>query len=117
MPEAIPADAIPVRQHDYEQHPDGLVTVLVPKFTSALARRLLVPLLRRPHIRMHLDAVGSAAWLAMDGRASVAGLVSLVRERFGGTEEDAARRVTLFLRQLGREGSIILVVSTEATTG
>ncbi len=114
MPGSLPPDAIPERAHDFEQHPDGMVTVLVPRFTGTLARRLLVPLLRTPHIRMHLDAVGSAVWLAMDGRTSVAQLADLVRRRFGGTDAEAVRRVALFVHQLHREGSIALTVRHDA---
>lgn len=109
MPEALRPDAIPVRQHDFEQHPDGLVTVLVPKFTGTLATRLLMPLLAKPHIRMHLDAEGSTVWTACDGRTTAADLAGLVRDRFGGTPDEARDRVERFLRSLSREGSIALL--------
>jgi hypothetical protein len=110
MPDAAFAAAIPLRKHDFEQHPDGLVTVLVPKFTSRLARRFVMPLLKRPDIRMHLDPVGSTIWLACDGNTTVAQLTALVGDRFGVEPAAADKRVALFLRQLGREGSLAFVV-------
>ncbi len=110
MSEAFPPDAAPVRRHDFEQHEGGLVTVLVPKFTGTLSRLLLVPLLRTPNIRMHLDAEGSAVWTACDSRTTVRQLAELVQGRFGGTAHEAEARVGRFLRSLAREGSIAIIV-------
>jgi len=109
MPDAAFNAAIPLRQHDFEEHPDGLVTVLVPKFTSRFARRFVMPLLKKPCIRMHLDAVGSAIWLACDGRTNVARLITLVGARFDLDPAASDKRVALFLRQLAREGSLSFV--------
>jgi len=107
------AAAIPLRQHDYEEHPDGLVTVLVPKFTGRFASRFVMPLLKKPRIRMHLDAVGSAVWLACDGRTTVAELTTLVGTRFHMDPAASGKRVALFLRQLSREGSVTFVVPSD----
>jgi hypothetical protein len=116
MPDAAFAAAIPLRQHDFEEHPDGLVTVLVPKFTGRFARRFVMPMLKRPDIRMHLDAVGSAIWLACDGNTSVAQLAALVGGRFGLEPAPAGERVALFLRQLSREGSLTFVAPAADTS-
>jgi len=102
--------AIPRRQLDYEEHADGLVTVLVPKFTGRLARRVIVPFLKKPFIRMHLDAVGSTVWLACDGETDVARLAAMVAERFAMEPAAAAERVALFLRRLAGEGAVAFVV-------
>jgi hypothetical protein len=109
MPDPAFAAAIPLRQHDFEEHPDGLVTVLVPKFTGRFASRFVIPLLKQPCIRMHLDAVGSAVWLACDGRTNVAELTTLVGARFDMDPAASGKRVALFLRQLAREGSLSFV--------
>lgn len=106
-------DAIPVRQHDFEEHADHLVTVLVPKLTGRLARRFLLPLLAKRQIRMHLDAVGSIVWLACDGRTTVGRLTALVQERLGLTHDAARERVQSFLRQLAREGSLTFQVPAD----
>jgi hypothetical protein len=114
MADPLPMTVIPLRQHDFEQHPDGLVTVLVPKFTSPLSRRFLVPLLKKPDIRMHLDAVGSAVWTACDGSTSLHQLAEMVRSRFGGTPDEARERVQRFLLSLRREGSITFIAPADA---
>jgi hypothetical protein len=98
--------AMPLRRHDFEQHPDGLVTVLVPKFSSRLARRFVLPLLAKPVIRVHLDEMGSLVWLACDGQTTVARLTELVQQRLGVAPPAAQQRVHTFLHQLTREGSL-----------
>jgi hypothetical protein len=82
------------------------VTVLVPKFSSRLARRFLVPLLAKPVMRVHLDVLGSAVWRACDGRTSVAELTDAVCAQSGGDAGAARRGVRAFLHTLAREGSI-----------
>jgi len=103
-------DGIPVRQHRAVDRDDGRVTVLVPKFTGRLARRLLVPLLAKPDIRMHLDELGSGVWRGCDGRTTVAQLTEAMQARFGGDAAEVRTRVHLFLRQLAREGSISFIL-------
>lgn len=99
-------DLVPVRRHRAVDREDGLVTVLVPKFTSRFARRWFVPLLARPDMRVHLDALGSFVWRQCDGVATVRTIGERVVERFGG--EPAARRldVVRFVRKLVREESL-----------
>lgn len=101
--------AIPVRQHEYLEKPDGRVAVLVPRFTSGFARRFVAPFLARPEFRMHLDALGSAVWKACDGRTTVAELARAM-EAGGGAAPDVRQRVYLFLRKLQREGSLSFIV-------
>ncbi len=102
--------AIPVRQHAFLESPDGRVAVLVPKFTSPLARKLLVPLLAKPDIRMQLDELGSRIWKACDGHTTVAALTDAVHGQVGGDAGDVRQRVHLFLRQLVREGSLSFLI-------
>jgi hypothetical protein len=93
---------VPVRQHRWEDHDDGRVTVLIPRFSGRLTRRWLMPLFRRPHVRLRLDDIGSFVWLACDGRTSVGELARALESRFGGEPADAQHRVTSFVRKLAR---------------
>ncbi len=104
--------AIPVRQHQAVDREDGGVTVMVPRFTGRWARRLLVPLLARPDIRMHLDELGSAVWRACDGHATVADITAALTAppRLPGDAGETRRRVHLFLRKLEHEGSLSFMV-------
>ena len=85
---------------------EGLVTVLVPKFTSRFARRWFVPLLAKPDLRVHLDAVGTFVWRQCDGSASLRQIAGRVAERFGGDPEARRAEVTRFVHKLVREESL-----------
>lgn len=102
--------AIPVRQHAFLESPDGRVAVLVPKFTSPLAQKILVPLLAKPDIRMQLDELGSTIWKRCDGDTTVAALTDAVHAQVGGDADHVRQRVHLFLRQLIREGSLSFLI-------
>ena len=99
-------DLRPVRRHRWLDREGELVTVLVPKFTSRLARRWFVPLLAKPDMRVHLDAVGSFVWRQCDGTASMGTIGDRVAERFGGDPEARRGDVMRFVRKLVREESL-----------
>jgi hypothetical protein len=62
----------PVRLMEEEVGTDNLVVLLLPRFTSNFAKKYIVPRLKRaPHIRLKLDQLGSASWLAIDGKRKV----------------------------------------------
>jgi hypothetical protein len=99
-------DLVPVRRHRAVDREDGLVTVLVPKFTGRFTRRWFVPLLAKPDMRVHLDAVGSFVWRQCDGLATVRAIGDRVAERFGGEREARRLDVVRFVRKLVREESL-----------
>ena len=99
-------DLVPVRRHRAVDREDGLVTVLVPKFTGRFTRRWFVPLLAKPEMRVHLDALGSFVWRQCDGRATVRVIGERVAERFGGEREARRLDVVRFVRKLVREESL-----------
>lgn len=97
---------VPVRRHRAVDREGGLVTVLVPKFTSRFARRWFMPLLAKPDMRVHLDAVGSFVWQQCDGVTTVRAIGDRVAERFGGDAEERRLDVVRFVRKLVREESL-----------
>ena len=101
-----PLDLRPFRRHRSVDGEEGGVTVLVPKFTSRLARRWFVPLLAKPDLRVHLDAVGSFVWHQCDGTASLREIAGRVAARFGGDPEARRAEVVRFVRRLVREESL-----------
>jgi len=103
----VPFDPlVPAPLCDAVDQPDGRVTLLVPRFTGRLTRRWIAPLLRRPHVRVHLDATGSFVWRQCDGRATVAEIAARAQAHLGGDADDARRRVVIFLRRLVRADAI-----------
>ena len=99
-------DLQPIRHHLWVEREGDLVTVLVPKFTSRFARRWFVPLLAKPDLRVHLDAVGSFVWGQCDGTATIRAIGERVAARFGGDAEARRLDVIRFVRKLVREESL-----------
>jgi len=96
----------PFRLYEHIFRDDNLVDVLVPRFTSKLAKKLILPKMRNPYIRANLDELGSFLWLNIDGETKVSDLVNKMKEKFAEKVEPATERVLLFLTQLYNAGFI-----------
>ena len=90
----------PVRIHAHEVGQDGKVTLFVPKFKNPALRKGLIPRGKSEHFRIHLDELGSATWLLIDGESTVGEICSRLEERSGHTVDAAETRVTRFLTLL-----------------
>lgn len=70
--------------------------------------RFLVPRLKRPTYRVHLDELGSLVWKECTGRLTVLEIAGRVHAAAGGDREALDGRVAGFVRMLDREGYIRL---------
>jgi hypothetical protein len=96
-------DLKPLRQMEFETREDGKVDILLPRFSHPIWKRALQPHWKQEFIRIHLDEMGSAIWLQVDGIINVNELCSHVQAAYpeklyppGETE----KRVTQFLSLL-----------------
>lgn len=89
----------------------GLVTVLPPRFSDPILGRLLQPYLpaERRHIRVVLEARGSALWEQVDGCAPVRDLVGVFEEVFPDDAEDSADRVCKWVYGMYHNGFVRFV--------
>lgn len=112
----MPPELVPHRLADFEESDDGRITLLVPRFRRGLLARWLQPRLKRPHVRLNLDEVGSFVWRLCDGERSLGQIVAALVEEFGEEVKPAAERLALFIRQLHRGKLLRLMqpVSSEA---
>ncbi len=83
-----------------------MLSLIVPRFRGHRLRRLAQALRIRPY-RIHLDAMGSAAWLQCDGERSVGEITARLEELFSG-QEQLDDRLRLFFGQLARGGFLEL---------
>ncbi|HNS17229.1 MAG TPA: PqqD family protein [Bacteroidales bacterium] len=90
----------PVRIHAHEIAENGRVTLMVPKFKNQVLREYLIPRNKSDHFRIHLDELGSATWLAINGESNVAEICSKLHESLGEKISPAEQRVTRFLTLL-----------------
>lgn len=98
----------PERAVDAEQEGE-LVVLLRPRFQRGPLRRWLQPLLRRPHLRVHLNEVGSFVWGRCDGGTTVAEIAEALAARFGDRVNPALERLTIFVSQMQSGGLIRLL--------
>jgi Coenzyme PQQ synthesis protein D (PqqD) len=90
----------PARGARWERRPDGLVTVLVPRFRNRLAVRWLMPLFARPDITVRLDEEGSFVWDRCDGDTTVLAIAEQLQQKIGGDADAVMDRVGRFVQKL-----------------
>ncbi|MDX9790583.1 MAG: PqqD family protein [Candidatus Kapaibacterium sp.] len=96
----------PYRLYEHSKKEDGLIDVLVPRFSDKILGKLLQPRLKNPYIRANLDELGTAAWLEIDGKQNVAQIINTLEISQGEKIQPAQKRITLFLSYLHRNGFI-----------
>ncbi len=96
-------DLTPLRQMEFEIREDGKVDILMPRFKHPVWKRALQPHWKQEFIRIHLDEMGSAIWVEVNGTIKVNELCSKVQtthpEKLHPPEE-TEKRVTQFLSLL-----------------
>jgi hypothetical protein len=98
---------IPQRVATHEVADDGNVIVFQPRFTWGPAQRLAV-YMKKPFVRVRLDATGSFFWLQCDGERTVKAIASAGKKQFGDKLADPQPRVVEFFRTLARVGFVRL---------
>jgi hypothetical protein len=93
-------EVTPVRAVDEEIDAQQQVTVLIPKVTSRLGKKYFEPMLKSPFIRLKLDEIGSASWLAIDGNKKVGDIAAEMSDKFGEKIAPVDERLTKFLTTL-----------------
>ena len=101
-------DLVPVRRVEWEVSTDGLITLLRPKFNSRLLRKHLLPRMKRPYYRIHLDRFGSTVWILCDGSRSVDEIGKGLQRKFGEEIEPVYDRLAVFVQHLDRSHFIRL---------
>ena len=99
-------DLTPVRQMEFEVNEKGNVDILLPRFKNQELKRALQPRRKEEYIRIHLDTLGSAIWLQIDGQMNVHELCQSLQvqhpEKLNPPEE-TEERVSKFLSLLYQE--------------
>jgi len=96
----------PLRNYTHQENDNGLIDVLVPRFTDKFFGKLLMPRLKNKYIKANLDEIGTQTWLLIDGNTQVGEICEKLQSKFGEAIEPAADRLTLFIQQLYRNGFI-----------
>lgn len=100
-------DLTPVLTKEHLVGEDNSVTVIIPKFSNKFIVDKVVPKLKHPYIKLNLDELGSAAWLAIDGKKKVREIAVELSQKFGDKIHPVDERLTKFLTQLYEQRLII----------
>jgi hypothetical protein len=102
-------DLVPIRIHNHKINEDGTVVILVPKFKNEKFARFFIPARKSIYISINLDALGSAVWLAMDGKKDTNTICKELTEEFGEKIFPADERIVKFLSGLYHNKHITFV--------
>ena len=107
-------DVIPQHAIGWEDGPEERAVLLVERFRKGPLARWLQPRLKRPHIRVKLDEIGSFVWRSMDGATQFRSIAAAMRERFGERAEPAEDRLQKFLILLYKDQFVKLLMPVTA---
>jgi hypothetical protein len=95
------AFCVPRARVGHEADEGGNVRLLVPRF-RARWMQWLQKRLRKPHIRVSLDEIGSVVWGLIDGRRTVVEIGEELERRFGERIRPTNERLGFFFGMLRR---------------
>ncbi len=91
---------VPIRLKEHEDIDDGRVAIIFPKFKSIRMQKFMIPGNKSNFIRIKLDELGTASWLAIDGKKTVKDICNELEEKFGERIDPVEERTTRFLSGL-----------------
>jgi len=102
-------DLTPYKIYQAEIDENGIVTVLVPKFTNKIAEKTIMPFLKHKYFKIKLDEIGSEVWKSIDSKKNVEDISKKMLEHFGEKIQPVYERVTKFLSSLYLQGYISFI--------
>ena len=91
-------DNIVVKQlMEWKDGSENRAVLLVPRFRWGPLAKWLQPRLKKPHIHVKLDDIGSFVWKRCDGKSTYSEIAKAMREEFGQKTEPAEERLKAFL--------------------
>jgi hypothetical protein len=99
-------DYVPLRSCPFGTDDQGRVYLIKEKTRNKLLKKIIAALGRSQEFHIHLDELGTAAWLAVDGRRAVLEIAADMNSAAGGAVDQAERRLAKFFAMLQRDGFI-----------
>ena len=99
-------DLTPVRLMEHQLTEEGKIDILLPRFKSRFWSEVYRNSKKGEFIYIHLDEIGSAIWLLIDGHKKVTEICTLLNEMKSDKlqpAEETEKRVTQFLSMLYQE--------------
>jgi hypothetical protein len=90
----------PFRRYLYESGESDTVTVLTPRFENKFFVKYFRNPLKPEYVKTHLDPLGSATWLEIDGTRTVQQICETLSGTLGEKISPCEERVTKYLTML-----------------
>ena len=97
---------VPVRNIEWAQDDDGKVYLIRERSKNKVIKKLIDWLNRSQFFYLHLDELGTAAWLAIDGRRTVREICEAMNEQLDENLEQAEQRLAYFMGMLKKNNFI-----------
>ena len=96
-------DYVPVQNCPWGTDEKGKIYLIKEKTRNKLLKKVIAALGRSQDFHIHLDELGTAAWLAADGHKSLLEIVAALRLPSGEKPEQAEERLAYFFSMLTRD--------------
>ena len=96
-------DYVPIQNCPWDRDKDGRVFLIREKTKNRLLKKAIGWLGRNQDFHIHLDELGSAAWLQADGRRTILELAGTLKAEFARKIEPAEQRLAKFFAMLARD--------------
>lgn len=97
---------VPMRNCPWDRDKDGRVFLIKEKTKNRLLKKAIGWLGRSQDFHIHLDELGSAAWLQADGGRTILEIGAILKAEFAGRIEPAEQRLAKFFAMLARDGFV-----------
>lgn len=99
-------DYVPVQNCPWDRDAKGNVYLVKEKTRNRLLKKIIGWLGRSQDFHIHLDELGTAAWLQADGRRTIFAIAAVLKEQFPAGIEQLESRLAKFFAMLARDGFV-----------
>ncbi len=97
---------VPVQNCPWDRDANGKVFLIKEKTKNKLLKKIIGWLGRKQDFHIHLDDLGSAAWLEADGQRTILQIGAVLKQAFAVRIEPAEPRLAKFFAMLARDGFV-----------
>ncbi len=99
-------DYVPIQNCPWDRDAKGNVFLIKEKTKNKLLKKIIGWIGRSQEFHIHLDGLGTAAWLETDGQRTMLEISGILKERPDGRIEQAEPRLAKFFAMLARDGFV-----------
>ena len=99
-------DYVPVQNCPWDKDGQGRVFLIKEKTRNKLLKTIIGWVGRSQEFHIHLDGLGSAAWLAADGSRSILDIGVVLKQGGAAAIDSAEPRLAKFFAMLARDGFV-----------